>query len=463
MEKKPAKPTPDFPLTARNNGQWAKKIKGRFHYFGPWSDPQGALDRYNAWLAGDQERLVVKPAKDGKPDKPRKDFPLYAHGNGQWAKKVRGVTRLFGPWADPQAALDTWLVQKDDLLAGREPRANGEGLTVRSLVAQFLESKENLVNAGELTRRHLDNYVTIGKKIVQVFGRNRLVIDLRHTDFDRLRAEFLKGFGKGSKGHGPVSLANDITHTRAIFNFASKSGLIDRPVIFGEGFKKPSLRILRKERNKKPARMFTAAQIRAMIDKADPQLKGMILLGINCGMGNHDCAVLTTDYLDLEAGWFSDPREKTGAPRQAKLWPETVAALRTVLENRKTPSNPAHAKHVFITKYGNLWEESDNSKAIGNATAKLLKELGIHRPGLGFYALRHTFQTIGEESGDKVAVDYAMGHIPDADDMSAVYRERLLKKRLFKVANHVRKWLGLKSDTSRKAPAAPASPEPEAA
>jgi hypothetical protein len=45
---KPAKPSPDLPLRPHVARVWAKKIRGKLHYFGPWSDPEGAQDRCNA-------------------------------------------------------------------------------------------------------------------------------------------------------------------------------------------------------------------------------------------------------------------------------------------------------------------------------------------------------------------------------------------------------------------------------
>ena len=59
---------------------------------------------------------------------------------------------------------------------------------------------------------------------------------------------------------------------------------------------------------------------------------------------------------------------------------------------------------------------------------KVLRKLGVKRPRLGFYGLRHGFETVAGETADQMAVDYLMGHKPKG--MSGVYRERIGNDRL---------------------------------
>jgi len=71
-----------------------------------------------------------------KPPKPYKSFPLTAHNNGQWCKKIRGKVHFFGVWADPQAALGNYLRVTPDLHAGRQPSevtVAGEDPTVKEV------------------------------------------------------------------------------------------------------------------------------------------------------------------------------------------------------------------------------------------------------------------------------------------------------------------------------------------
>src|SRR5215211_6731932 len=110
-------------------------------------------------------------AAAGKPPKPYPDFPLFPHATRRWAKKIRGKMHYFGPWEDPDGALKSYLAQKDDLHAGRKPRQATEGLTVKDLANHFLNAKQALVDAGELAALTWQDYKAACDEIVAAFGK----------------------------------------------------------------------------------------------------------------------------------------------------------------------------------------------------------------------------------------------------------------------------------------------------
>jgi integrase len=237
---------------------------------------------------------------------------------------------------------------------------------------------------------------------------------------------------------GPHRLGTTIQCIRCVFRYAYEAGQINRPMRYGPGFKRPSKKVLRLHRAKGGAKLFTAEEVRRLLDAAGQPLRAMILLGVNCGFGNADCGNLPLSALDLEAGWVHYPRPKTGVDRRCPLWPETVRAIRETLTKRKEPKDPAEASLVFVTKYGESWAKDVADSPITKEMRKLLDRLGMngHR---NFYTLRHTFRTVADEAKDQPAVDHIMGH--ETPHMSSVYRERIGDERLRAVADHVRAWL----------------------
>lgn len=389
-----------------------------------------------------------------KTEKPRPDFPLFQHQCGRWARKIRGKFHYFQKVKeDPQgdASLADYLDAKDDLYAGRPAQLDRDALTVGDLCNQFIASKRIDLDAGKLSPRTFVDYDRVCRRLIEAFGRTRAVTSLGPTDFEKLYAALVSSYSVNT-------VSSEITMSRSVFKYAAESDLIDKAVKFGPKFKVPSKQEKRKakarSRQQNGHKMFDAAEVRRMLDAAGPQLKAMILLGCNGGLGNSDCADLPMSALDLEGAWLDYPRPKTGIDRRIPLWPETVAALRAVIAKRKAPADPADADIVFVTKYGQRWvryaivEERKFGKvsirpkqddAIAKETAKLLRDLGLKRHGVGFYALRHLFETVAGDSKDQVAVDAIMGHIDGS--MAAEYRERISDDRLRAVVETVRAWL----------------------
>ena len=95
----------------------------------------------------------------------------------------------FGPWSDPDGALKKYLEQREDLHAGRKPREATEGLTVKELCNRFLNAKQALVDVGELSPLTWSDYkrtcipsLVPAAGAAQVIGRLPYSIDEVNTN-----------------------------------------------------------------------------------------------------------------------------------------------------------------------------------------------------------------------------------------------------------------------------------------
>lgn len=374
---------------------------------------------------------MTKRQREQKPSKPRPDFPLTPHPCGQWVKRINGKLWHFGPWRDPEEALAEYRRQRDALEGGGE--SAGGSLTVSRLCDHFLHSRRQMVDRGDLSERTWKDYLVEAKSLSAFFGPSRTIASLTPRDFARFRESFPGSWGS-------VRINNAIVRVSAIVNFAFKEGHVSTPIQTGIGFRRVGQKRLRKERAAKDGKFFEAAEIRKLLDIASPQMRAMILLGINAGYGNADCGRLTRDM--LVDGWIESHRAKTGIWRAAQLWPETIEALIAVLEKPRKNVPAEYADLVFLTRHKRpWWVEGASGDPISKEFTKLRETAGVFRSGVGFYALRHVTQTIGEQaaSHDSLAIKILMGHADNS--ISAEYREKYDREPIRIVCEHLRNWL----------------------
>jgi hypothetical protein len=146
-------------------------------------------------MSEDDSTAPASADKSVKPSKPYPDFPLFPHATRRWAKKIRGKMHYFGPWSDPDAALGKYLEQKDALHAGHKPRPSPTAATVKDVANAFLNHKQALLDAGELAPRTYAKYKVASDTLVDHIGKRRIVADLDPQDFAGLRGKMAEKWG----------------------------------------------------------------------------------------------------------------------------------------------------------------------------------------------------------------------------------------------------------------------------
>lgn len=393
---------------------------------------------------GSQKGCALVSSKQTLPKKPYPSFPLTPHKNGTWCKKIRGKLHYFGPTSDPEAAYRRYLAVAEDLHAGRSPMRVGSGeLTVKELGNAYLAWQKEKLDVGEIGPAWFEDCRSIVIEFAKSIGTTRSVEHLAPQDFQRHRTKLAKRLGV-------YALKRHINTIRGVFRYAYENRLIEAPMQMGTGFAAPSATHVRKARQASGPRLFTPEEARDIIalSQSHPVLHAAVLLGFNGGFGNTDVAQLPISAVNFDERVIKFPRPKTHVERTVPLWPETVVALRAAINARPKPATAIAESLCLLTGAGHPIvrrhiRDVDNGMIkvartdwLWHKFSRVLKQLGIARSGLSFYAIRHTFRTMGDEVRDQHAIHRIMGHaIPG---MSGIYIEDISLDRLRAVVEHVR-------------------------
>lgn len=152
-----------------------------------------------------------------KPEKPRPDFPLFAHNNGQWAKKILQKMWYFGPWEDPAAAEAAYNSQAKDLHAGKKPRPAAEQCTLEFLCDAFMTYNDEQLQAGQMKEVTHKDYRDMCVDILKLFGKARLA---DQEDFRKFANDMVK------RGLGPATRGTAIARVKRLFNFGVEDGIL---------------------------------------------------------------------------------------------------------------------------------------------------------------------------------------------------------------------------------------------
>lgn len=349
---------------------------------------------------------------------PIERFPAKPRKDGRFQKRINGTLYYFGRDGDRDMALREYEMVKVQLYAGlpivRSSHGSYANATVKDLGNRYLLDIKGELESYAQYKRYLRHFAR--------YFRGRKWATLTTDDFT--------AYGKSLRARYAASSYNRRRAViLAMFNHADDQDWIDRAPKFGRGFRRIKAGDVRAERK---AMLLTPDAIKALIAHATPQMRAMILLGLNGGFGPADCGHLPWSAVDLDAAFIRWKRVKNGIDRGVTLWPETVAALREIRKTR-----PAD-KLVFRTRRGLPWRGT----SIAHRFQELAAAAGVDLPdGVGMYACRHTFATIANEIRDTDARRHLMGRIlPNLDD---VYVEGMLLKRLKVVTDHVRRRLSI--------------------
>jgi integrase len=366
-------------------------------------------------------------------------FPLWLHPIGQWCKKLRGKFHYFG--TDKDAALKRYANEWDDIKAGRTPRRDKVSVvTVAHLVNTFLTVKREKVDSGELTAAMWGEYHRACERIVGTFGRDRVISDLRPADFGKLRAATSKKLGPValSKFITMTKTAFAFAYSDELIGVPLRYGdRFDKPpkrVMRLEKHRKGTKLI-------PAADLIMLidhadAQLRAMIYLGLNAGFGQA----DCARLQRQALELSAGWLDFPRPKSGVARRVPLWPETVAAL-VAVHPIRPEPKDPADGGCVFITNQVnrwcCYRDPGN-GKRGHNLDAVARSFRRLCHAADVEVPG-GPYSLRQVFRTVADEVKDRPAIDLIMGHADHS--MAAYYREEISDDRLRAVTDHVRQWL----------------------
>jgi integrase len=341
---------------------------------------------------------------------------LTHHASGYWCKKIAGKLVYFGQRGGSEAEA------RKELLALIQRMEYGSAVpipvsdeTVEMLAERFAIECEARVAAGAIQPQTWQDYDAAIRSFVAQVGDTTPVRQLTPATFSTVAGRWAT--------LSPARRGNYIQTIRSMFRWAKLAP------DYGKDFVKPSRHEYRAAA-KARKRLFTTADLAAMLRYASPHQRRFLLLGLNTGMYAKDMARLRWRDLAVvgDRVYVDWLRPKTKIPQHAPLWPETVAAL---------PPRGDDGALIFTTTSGKAIVRRRVDEP-ARAIHRLLRRLGLKRAGVAFGAVRHTHTSAVQDCGDRDAARLVRGHA--IGGMEELY-DHVDLTRLAKVTEHARQRL----------------------
>jgi hypothetical protein len=308
-------------------------------------------------------------------------------------------------------------------------------------------------------------------------GRDFLALDLGELDFNRcdeiygvFRRRPLTLRTELKTRMTPKSAGNFSKELRQFFDWLEDSEEFEweKPKRFHKIVRTP-VKLTPEEqyqrRESKKRSVIPPGHLKSLFEYALPIERILLLLGLNCAFGAAEVGQLRTGFLSPDDGIIDGVRFKTGNDTKHRLWPQTVAGVRWVLEQRRQQKRPKpeYQDIVFLTDRGKpLWhhtKEGNASNGIANIWNRLIARVrkdDKEFPSYSYNKLRKTSATRILEIADAAAASMILAHNTISDDKLLECYVQIPWQKLFKAQEQFAAELGDVLDAGNPNPWEPA-------